>query len=67
MAYALCQNKKRVKMYKVIYRENGLEYTVSSSSPEPLALIVRHMYTIHNNYKGSVDNFELLFFGEVKE
>jgi hypothetical protein len=54
-------------MYKVVYREHGLKYEVTSTNPEPLALIVRHMYTIHNNYKGSVENFELLFFGEVKE
>ena len=51
-------------MYKLIYIEHGIEHKVTSSTTEPLQMIVRHMFAIHNNYKGSVDNFELVYFGK---
>jgi hypothetical protein len=51
-------------MYKLIYLEHGIKYEVKSGSPEPLQMIVRHMFAIHNNYKGSTDDFELVYFGE---
>jgi mannose-6-phosphate isomerase-like protein (cupin superfamily) len=53
-------------MYKLIYIEHGVKHEVTSSTSEPLQMIVRHMFAIHNNYKGSVEDFELVYFGEEK-
>jgi hypothetical protein len=40
---------------------------VTSRNIEPLQQLLRNLFTLHNNFKGSTENFELIFFGEVTE
>jgi hypothetical protein len=51
-------------MYKLVYREAGMEQELTSNELHPLQQMLRHLFALHNNYKGSTDKFELLFFGK---
>ena len=54
-------------MYKLKYRSNGILEQVTATNIEPLQQLLRNLFALHNNYKGSTEAFELLFFGEVSE
>tara|TARA_Y100001963_G_scaffold137463_1_gene201176 strand:+ start:150 stop:314 length:165 start_codon:yes stop_codon:yes gene_type:complete len=54
-------------MYKLKYRTYGILEEVTSKNIEPLQQLLRNLFALHNNYKGSTENFELVFFGEVAE
>ena len=53
-------------MYKLKYRTFGVIEEVSSNNIDPLQQLLRNLFSLHNNYKGSTDNFQLLFFGRDK-
>ena len=54
-------------MYKLKYRTYGILEEVTSTNIEPLQQLLRNLFALHNNYKGSTENFELVFFGVVGE
>jgi hypothetical protein len=54
-------------MYKLKYTSYGMPEEVTSRNIEPLQQLLRNLFTLHNNFKGSTENFELIFFGEVTE
>ena len=54
-------------MYKLEYRENGTKQEIKSDNIEPLQTMLRHLFALHNDYKGSTDNFELIYFGESSD
>jgi hypothetical protein len=54
-----------MKSYKLIYIESGISQEITATNQEPLQQLLRNLFALHNNYKGSTENFELLFFGEV--
>ena len=51
-------------MYKLTYEEHGILHTVWSNEKEPLQILLRHLFALHNNYKGGTQNLEIIFFGE---
>ena len=54
-------------MYKLKYRTYGILEEVTSTNIEPLQQLLRNLFILHNNYKGSTEDFEIVFFGEVRE
>mgnify|MGYP003143920300 FL=1 len=48
-----------------MYVSSGKTHEVKGDK-ESLEVLLRHLFAIHNNYKGGVDNFELFHFGEIK-
>jgi hypothetical protein len=54
-------------MYKLEYKTNGIIEEIKSENLEPLQTMLRHLFALHNNYKGSTDNFELIYFGEIND
>ena len=54
-----------MKSYKMIYIEYGETQEITATNQEPLQQLLRNLFALHNNYKGSTENFELLFFGEL--
>ena len=53
-------------MYKLKYKTNGVTEEVTSSNIDPLQQLLRNLFSLHNNYKGTTENFQLLFFGRVQ-
>ena len=53
-------------MYKLEYIEHGIQQKITSGNIEPLQMLLRHLFALHNNYSGSSGEFELLFFGKVE-
>lgn len=53
-------------MYKLKYKTHGVVEEVTSTNADPLQQLLRNLFSLHNNYKGSTENFELLFFGKEK-
>ena len=53
-------------MYKLKYKTHGVVEEVSSNNLDPLQQLLRNLFSLHNNYKGSTENFQLLFFGKAK-
>ena len=37
---------------------------VTSENCAPLQQLLRNLFALHNNYKGSTDGFELVYFGK---
>ena len=54
-------------MYMLKYRTCGIPEKITSTNIEPLQQLLRNLFALHNNYKGSTENFELVFFGKVEE
>lgn len=54
-------------MYKLEYVSNGIREKITSRNIEPLQQMLRNLFIQHNNYQGSTDGFELIFFGEESE
>ena len=53
-------------MYKLEYIEHGMQQKITSGNVEPLQMLLRHLFALHNTYSGSSGEFELLFFGKVE-
>jgi len=53
-------------MYKLKYEADGTVQSVMSTEKEPLQVLLRHLFALHNNYKGSTENLEIIFFGKEK-
>ena len=53
--------------YKLMYEEYGTLHIVWPYKKEPLQILLRHLFALHNNYKGSTENLEIIFFGEGKD
>lgn len=51
-------------MYKLKYEEYGIVQNVMSAEKEPLQVLLRHLFALHNNYKGNTENLEIIFFGK---
>ena len=48
-------------MYKLIYKEYGEEITVTSTTEEPLLVMLKQFFSRYQ------DEFGLIFYGEVEE
>ena len=53
-------------MYKLKYKTNGTMEEVTSTNIDPLQQLLRNLFSLHNNYKGSTEGFQLVFFGRVQ-
>ena len=58
-----CTGVKK-KVYKLKYKTNGTMEEITSENCEPLQQLLRNLFALHNNYKGSTDGFELVYFGK---
>ena len=54
-------------MYRLEYISNGIREKITSRNIEPLQQMLRNLFIVHNNYQGSTENFELVFFGATGE
>ena len=54
-------------MDKLEWKSNGIREELRSENLEPLQTMLRHLFALHNNYKGSTDNFKLIYFGKENE
>ena len=50
-------------MYRLEYVSKGLREEITSKNIEPLQQMLRNLFIQHNDYQGSTDGFELLYFG----
>ncbi len=67
LTYLMFLGQDNKAMYRLEYISNGICEKITSRNIEPLQQMLRNLFIAHNNYQGSTDGFELIFFGEELE
>ena len=54
-------------MYQLKYVENGASTTITANHKRPLEILMRQLYNLHCAWKEGSGDFEIIYFGEVKQ